>query len=195
MTSSADPLAIARAALEPGEQLVWADRPDPRVLARARLPQVIRGGLGLAVIAAFLWLSFIPNWPGGLRGVLFALFLLAVTLYSLWLVVQPRVARRAAGHTVYAITDRRLLILEQWPRPRLRSFDPAELDETQVAPNIASGPAGPLGTVVFIHRKLPWWQRSAGGSYRLEAFFGIAEAARVAERIEALRTGQGGAPA
>src|SRR3546814_3781371 len=47
-------LRLARRALEPGETLVWADRPDPQALARSRLPQVIRGVLGLAVIATFL---------------------------------------------------------------------------------------------------------------------------------------------
>jgi hypothetical protein len=185
-----DPLETARAALAPGETLVWADRPDPQALARARLPQLIRGLLGLAVIAGFLWLSFAPNWPGGLRGLLFAVFLAVVTLYSLWLLAAPLVARQAAGRTVYAVTDRRLIIFEDWPRRRLRSFAPAELDYPVVAP-AAPGPRGDLGSVVFIHRKLPWWQRSAGGSYRIEAFYGIADAQRVAERVDALK--QGGA--
>ena len=186
MSAADDPLAVARTALAPGEQLVWADRPDPRALARSRLPQFIRGLLGLAVIAGFLWLSFVPNWPGGLRGVLFLLFVAVVTAYSLWLLAAPAVARRAAAQTVYAVTDRRLMTLESWPRRRLRSFAPAELDDPVVAP-AAPGPRGDLGSVVFIHRKLPWWQRSAGGSYRIEAFFGIVEAARVAERIEQLK--------
>lgn len=185
MSSAGDPLDVARAALEPGERLDWADRPDPRVLARARLPQLIRGLLGLAVIGAFLWFSFIPNWPEGLRGLLFTLFLAAVTLYALWLLVQPLVARQAAGRTVYAVTDRRLLILEDWPRRRWRSFTPAELDNPLVTP-VESRPGGDVGSVVFIHRKLPWWQRSAGGSYRIEAFFGIPEAAHVGALIDEL---------
>lgn len=183
--SAADPLAVARAALAPGEQLAWADRPDPRALARSRLPQFIRGVLGLAVIAGFLWFSFIPSWPEGLRGLLFLLFLAVVTAYSLWLLAQPLVARRAAAHTVYAVTDRRLMIIESWPRARLRSFAPGELDDPVMA--AAPGPDGALGSVVFIHRKLPWWQRSAGGSYRIEAFFGIAEARQVAALVEELK--------
>lgn len=182
MTTSTDPLEAARAALQPGEQLVWADRPDPQVLARSRLPQVIRGLLGVAVIAGFLWLSFIPNWPGGLRGLLLSAFIAAATLYALWLLAAPWMARAAAGRTVYAVTDRRLLVLEDWPFKRQSAFLPAELDDTLVAP-AASG----RGSVIFINRKLPWWRRSAGGTYRIEAFYGIAEAQRVAERIEALR--------
>ena len=44
-------------------------------------------------------------------------------------------------------------------------------------------------SVVFVNHKLPWWRRSAGGSTLIEAFYGIPDAQRVAERIEALKTG------
>lgn len=177
-----DPLSDARALLAPGEDLIWADRPGAEALARAKLPQVIRGGLGLAVISGFLWISFIPNWPGGLGGLLLAVLLAVAVFYCFWLLAAPQVARRAAPQTVYAVTDRRVLVGETWPFRRLASFAPAELDDPQVVPG-----EGGRGTVVFIHRKKPWWQRSAGGSYRIEAFFGIAEAERVAELIAALR--------
>jgi len=184
MSPSQDPLETARAALQPGETLLWADRPDPRVLARARLPQTIRGVLGLVVIGGFLWLSFIPDWPGGLRGVLFAIFIGAALLYALWLAAAPLFAPRAAAQTVYAVTDRRVLVLEDWPRQRRRAFGPADLDDTLVT-TTAPG----LGIVVFVNRKLPWWQRGLGNNYRIEAFFGIADAQQVADRIDALKAG------
>jgi hypothetical protein len=181
--SPADPLSAARALLAPGEQLVWADRPGADALARAKLPQVIRGVLGLAVIAGFLWLGFIPHWPGGAGGLLLAVLLVAAVLYALWLLAAPLVARRAVPHTVYAVTDRRVIICETWPFRRLASFAPAELDE----PQVAQGEGG-RGTVVFVSRKKPWWWRSAGGSYQIEAFFGIPEATQVAAHIAELRT-------
>lgn len=186
MNPSQDPLETARAALQPGETLLWADRPDPRVLARARLPQTIRGVLGLVVIGGFLWLSFIPDWPGGLRGLFFAVFIAAALLYALWLAVAPLFAQRAAANTVYAVTDRRVLVLEHWPRQRRRAFGPGDLDDTLVTP-VAPGP---MGIVVFVNRKLPWWQRGLGNNYRIEAFFGIADAQQVAERIDALKAGE-----
>ena len=43
------------------------------------------------------------------------------------------------------------------------------------------------GAVIFIERKLPWWQRSAGGSYQIEGFFGIGDAPQVAAEIERLK--------
>lgn len=180
-------MEAARALLAPGEQLVWAERPAAQVLARSRVPQVIRGLLGLAVIGAFFWMSFLPLWPGGGLGLLLALFLAAAVLYCLWLTAAPLLARRAAAHTLYAVTDRRVIIQEAWPLRRLRSFQPAELDDPQVSPAAAG-----LGSVVFVSRKLPWWQRSAGGGYRIEAFYGIAEAQRVAEAIGRLRRAEPG---
>jgi hypothetical protein len=188
MSAAENPLDVARRALEPGERLVWADRPHPQALARSRMPQRIRGVLGLAVIGVLFWFSFVPNWPGGANGLFLGLVLVAAIVYALWLLAQPEVARRAAAQTVYAMSDRRLMILEDWPRPRLRSFAPGELDAPQLGAATSTGESG-LGSVVFIHRKLPWWQRSAGRNYRFEAFYGIAEAERVAERIEALRRG------
>lgn len=182
ISGSKSPLEEARALLAPGETLVWADRPDPQVLARARLPQVIRGGLGLVVIAGFFWLSFLPNWPQGGRGLLLGLFLLAAVLYCLWLLAAPLAARKGAARTLYAVTDRRVLVQETWPLRRLRSFAPVELDEPLVS---AAGPG--LGTVVFVDRKLPWWQRSAGGGTRVEAFYGVPGAQQVAEEIDRLR--------
>jgi len=189
MQDPSDPLDDARLSLEPGETLVWAERPHPGILARSKLPQVIRGVLGFAVICAFLWFSFLPNWPEGLRAVIFGAFVLGGLGYSLWLIAAPVVARAAAARSVYAVTDRRLFIRQDWPFRRLRSFAPGELDETQVVPALPG-----YGIVVFINHKLPWWRRSAGGSTRIEAFFGIPDAQRVAEQIDALKSRVAGGP-
>lgn len=182
MTSSEATLEAARAVLDPGETLVWAERPDPQALARAKLPQMIRGLLGLAVIGGFFWVSFLPNWPGGGRGVVLAVFLVLAVLYCGWLIAAPLVARRAAGRILYAVTDRRVIVQETWPLRRLRSFAPADLD----APTVSAAEAG-RGSVVFVSRKLPWWRRSAGGGTRIEAFYGVPGAPAVAEAIDRLR--------
>src|SRR3546814_1139975 len=51
---------------------------------------------------------------------------------AVWPLAGPLRAARGARHTVYAITDRRLFILELYPRRRLRSFAPAELEAPRV---------------------------------------------------------------
>ena len=179
-----DPLADERASLEPGEPLVWAERPHTGVPSRARLPQVIRGVLGLLVIVGFFLVSCLPLWPGGFAGFVLGFFLVAAVVYCFWLVAAPAVAQRAAQRTVYAVTDRRAFIREDWPFRRLRSFTAADFSDPQVTPALPG-----RGTVVFVNRKLPWWQRSAGGGYQIEAFFGIPDAQRVAEAIDKLKAG------
>ena len=185
MNSPNDTLEVARGLLEPGETLLWADRPNPETLVRSKRPQVIRGLMGLVVIAGFFFLSFLPNWPEGAKGLLLAAFLVVAVAYCLWLTAARRVAKSAAGHTVYAVTDRRALVLETWPRRRLRVFNPPDLDEAEV---VTAAPG--LDTVVFVHRKLPWWERSAGGGYRIEAFYGIAEGQSVGAALDKLRQGE-----
>ena len=108
---SDDPLETARRALEPGETLIWADRPSPEALARTKLPQVIRGVLGLAVIAALHWFGFVPDWRESGRNLLVLTFLIAAGLYCVFLIATPSLAKRSAATTVYAVTDRRLMIL------------------------------------------------------------------------------------
>jgi hypothetical protein len=184
MNSSDQPLEAARALLEPGEVLLWADRPEAAALVRSKRQHFLRGALGLVVIAGFFLLSFLPNWPEGAKGVLLGGFVVLAVAYCLWLLAAPKLAQTAAGRMVYAVTDRRAMILETWPRRRLRVFRPADLDEPQVLPADTG-----LGSVVFVHRKLPWWERSAGGGYRTEVFYGIAEPERVGAALEALRSG------
>ncbi|WP_299396787.1 hypothetical protein [Pelagibius sp.] len=183
MASQADdPLSVARQELEPGETLVWADRPRPEALARTKLPQVIRGALGLAVIAGLHWYGYVPDFRASAENALMFAFLVAAGLYCLALVVAPQIAKASAGRMVYAVTSRRVMILSLWPLRSRRIFLPAELDEPRALAD-ASGE----GAVVFIERKLPWWKRSAGGSYQIEAFYGIADAPRVAAEIARLR--------
>lgn len=183
MASQADdPLYVARQELEPGETLVWADRPRPDALARTRLPQVIRGTLGLAVIAGLYWYGYIPDFRASAENALMFAFLVAAGLYCLALVMAPQMARVSARRMIYAVTNRRVMILSFWPFRSRRVFLPADLDEPRALAD-ASGD----GAVVFVERKLPWWKRSAGGSYQIEAFYGIADAPRVAAEIARLR--------
>ncbi|WP_422367737.1 hypothetical protein [Pelagibius sp.] len=179
---SGDPLEIARQALAPGETLIWADRPGLHAYARTKFPQVIRGVLGLAVIAGLHWYGYVPDWRSSTENALLFGFLAAAGLYCIVLVVAPNIARHAARSMVYAVTDRRVMILSFWPFRLERSFAPAELDEPR-----AMADEGGRGNVIFLERKLGWWRRSAGGSYQIEGFFGIADAPRVAAEIAKLR--------
>ena len=174
-----DPLETARRALEPGERLVWADRPDPRAFARTKLPSQIRGVLGLALIAVLHWYGLMPPWTGSLQSMLIYGFVVAAALFCVLLITIPSLARISARSMVYAVTDRRVICLGFWPFRLSRVFTAAQLDNPRVIANEQG-----WGSVLFVERKLPWWQHSAGGSYQIEGFYGVADAPQVAEAIE-----------
>src|SRR5262249_11589452 len=114
---------MARAELQRGERLLWARRPNPVALAASRRGD-LWGGLfffGFSV----LWEAMAARSADAdplflLWGIPFILIGAGMVLYapvSLWL------ARRM----VYAITDRRLLILHRVPRHCVESFWPADI--------------------------------------------------------------------
>lgn len=111
------PLEVARREIAPGERLVWADRRRRR--DRRRWPR-IAFGLVFAV-AALAWIIAAAG-TAGLRALFAApLLLLGIALAAGWL------PRGAAADTVYAITDRRLLIIETGRVRRVRSLLPADI--------------------------------------------------------------------
>jgi hypothetical protein len=108
--------------LESREELLWAGRPDPLRMARART------GLALAGSAILLLLFLTPLWqyftvvPPGTgealsynqddihlaEAVPFSLF-----LTGLFLLLQPLAAYYYAGRTTYAVTGKRLLMVRK----------------------------------------------------------------------------------
>ena len=108
--------ALLEAALESGERLAWSGRPDP-----ARLIAVERKWLpgGVACIALAAWIAWRAS--ADLLAILSAAFgLNAATL--------PSRAAKAADGILYALTDRRAIIvdlrrldpLQQWPLAALK---------------------------------------------------------------------------
>jgi hypothetical protein len=177
-----DPLTTASAELAPGERLVWADRPVPR--RRRRLPLVLFGLL-FTGLAAFWTLEAAAAGTGlALAGLVFVALGLAVTTSPLW--------RGRKTPPVYAITDRRLLVIRGGEIRRVRSFQPADI-ETLERRERADG----TGDVVFgretIDRSDVHLRRDGPPFYRTRqrklGFFGIADVKRVEAAVRALRDG------
>jgi len=168
---------MARAELQRGERLLWASRPSPVALAASR-----RGYLWGGLI--FFWFSVL--WEAGvlctadtdskplflLWGIPFIFVGAGLTLYapvSLWL----------AHRMVYAVTDRRLLILHHVPRRCVESFWPADIHMLAVTER-----ANGRGDIRF-------WEcvvraDDDGKVTRDQGFFGIAHVrmvARIAGRL------------
>lgn len=184
MTLSDDPRDIARAALEPGERLVWAGRPGPAAQPAWQLDpsSLLLVAVPLCVAVFLLWEAFDSfAGPFDLAFLGGAVVLLCVALSpfaTLWWA-----SRRVRG-TVYAITDRRLFILAGGPRRRPRSFAPDELEEPRVHDRGDGRGDVAFGTLAELR------QTRQGRQTRLAeaAFTDIADAQRVAREIARLRS-------
>lgn len=106
MTDSSQPPERLIRQIEPGERLVWWDRPVRLRLARRAMWQEMPIGVAATAFAAF-WLSKTAGAPPP-----FAYAALPPLLYGLWSLSGPLRAAIRAGRTLYALTDRRALILE-----------------------------------------------------------------------------------
>lgn len=119
--------------LEPGEQIIWSSRPNPKAFARA--------GCGIFVFA-IPWTAFAVFWTVTASGMtfwgpnsglgsfnLFGLFGLPFVLIGFAMLSSPVWLRRKAGRSIYAVTDRRALVkmARLFGGVELQSFYPERL--------------------------------------------------------------------
>ena len=101
--------------LAPGETLLWAAAPIPRLHLRRHIPGFISGlisiGVPLSIVIPFC--SADSNLPTAARA-LFILFLIPFILLGLRSLALPWIERRCRRNTIAAVTDRRCLLL--YPR-------------------------------------------------------------------------------
>ena len=128
--------------LDSGERLLWAAQPDPRRLARASIG-IVLFGIPWTAFACFwvfmasggLWGLFdngmgIPS-DNGFRyfAICFPLFGLPFVLVGLGMLSAPHWVKRKAKRTAYAVTDRRVILLEGgvWNAVTVRTYMPPQL--------------------------------------------------------------------
>lgn len=122
---------------EPGEQLLWVGQPDP--------VRAVRTEWG-AFLFAIPWTGFALFWEASAVGLgftpsvgtpqpvawFFVLFGLPFILVGVVMLAAPFVAMAKARQTVYAITNRRVLILERKGKGReARSVIPRYIGDLQ----------------------------------------------------------------
>lgn len=178
-----DPLATARAEMAPGETLIWADRPLPRV--SLVWPMVLFGMLVFGF--ALFWTA--QAWQAGGAIAIFGLPFLgigAVLLAAPWW--RPKRAR----HTVYAISDQRLLIMRGWPARVVQSFAPQDIGRLQRHEREDGS-----GDLIFLEEDVPQvlggrhharrrWRRRRIGFSRIAEVRGVEAAVRALQRGEAV---------
>ena len=173
--------------LETREELLWAGRPDPLRMARARI------GFAIAGLAIILFLSLTPLrlyfTPFSLHAgdaqaasnqgdihfaeaIPFSLFLAGIVL-----VLMPFVAYYYAGRTTYAVTGKRLLMVR---KDMLGILVKAARYDAIEAP-IVNQRFGATGDIFFF-RKANMSQNGPGQS-PLTRFLGVREAEKVLQLI------------
>lgn len=193
LRSPSTPEAIATRELRPGEQLQWAGRPAPQALARRKLPVVPIAVLLLALAGLIIYVATAeaPSIPadGATIVTTMGAFL---ALLGIALAAAPLVAALSAHRIVYAVTDRRLLVIDDSFTHRIGSFTPDDVQAIIVTNERPDGSADIVFRQEIRHIRL----RSARyGIVSKIGFFGIADADRVRNLIREMRGDVAGAPA
>jgi hypothetical protein len=158
--------------LQPGERVLFAVRPDLRVTLRNKL--------------FLLWIG-IP-WCAGSLSLYFAgraspMVALPLAMVGIALVAAPIIMAIDTRYTIYAITDRRALIVRDGFRPDIVSCPFERMDAT---PEIMA-PGGKGGHLYFAS-DMPTKLRDVDYTGKL-AFRDLADPQEVANRLEAARKG------
>jgi hypothetical protein len=132
LTDEMTPETVLRAQLGAGESLLWMGRPSAG-LRRGDYGQLALGLACLALAAPLLWLLLMPDETGSRNSVsLFALFALLPLIRS---VIE--VLRRS--RTVYAVTDRRILIASGRRTTAVRSHLLRDLSRVALSEELPDG--------------------------------------------------------
>jgi hypothetical protein len=177
-----DPLEVVRRALHPEEQLIWAERAEAMALARSRLGWGFLAGV--VVVGVFpltrLLKGDLPLAKG--ENVLdltpMLLPLGGAFLFGLLLVLEPLWAAYRARTTLYAISDRRLLIVNLFPLRQIQSFPPEEL-------NMLECTERPDGSGDLVFREAVMGSGRSRQTKRF-GFFGVPEVRRVEDEVRRL---------
>jgi hypothetical protein len=187
------PEDIAARELLPGERLQWAARPQPWAVARQTLVAL---PIGLFLMAAgAVAVDLVPHTillPSDVLALLPIRSVGAlVALLGLAAACAPLATALLARGTVYAVTTRRLLVIDRAIVRRVASFAPDDVQAIMVTNERYDGSAD----IVFRQEIRHIWVRCV--RHRIVkriGFFGIADPERVRDLIRALRGNVAGAP-
>jgi uncharacterized membrane protein (UPF0136 family) len=117
--------------IEPDEKLVWASRPSVPALVR-RTRWVVALVAVVAVVGPVLMWIFLGQLREAAPGIFYALVALIVVADLLPVALMYLMLHAQTRRLIYAITDRRALLVYEGKKTMSRSFTPAELSERQV---------------------------------------------------------------
>ncbi len=120
--------------LDPGEGLLWSGSPQPGRMAASALPASAFGIPFTAFAVFWMYMAFSmtshSRSPGG-PWILFPLFGTPFLLIGLGMLTAPVWAFLAAGRTIYAVTNKRALIVTNLFATSVKSYVHSEIHDVQ----------------------------------------------------------------
>ena len=133
---SNDPLERVRSELIENEQLIWADRPVSERFYRKKIKAAIAGKIIIGLIVLWiLGVIYTSFSSGNLPALALVFFALPLLFIARKLLNKPAEARQRAEQTYYAITDKRLLIINDYKDKSVESYDLDKLEFVENAEN------------------------------------------------------------
>lgn len=176
-----NPLDLARAEMMPGESLIWAETPLAKNARWRSIPISILGWLFLLLALAWVSKAAVQAFGLLLIGLPFVIASLVLAAAPWWWPIYMK-------RTVYAISDRRLLIIRDLLKRKVTSYGPADIDVVERRERRDGS-----GDVIFRREEIkklkhhhdPYGKRRVGE--REVGFFGVPDVRKVEEVILALK--------
>lgn len=175
-----------RCELDPEESLLWCDVPDSRHHMTPTIPLVIfsLGWNAFMINFIYIWNRGTSDAEGpaglfGMNGILANMFFIPFIAVGLGSLFAPFWMWRSAKHTVYGITNRRVIIVSKLWKTKVRSFWPKDVSEIQRT-NRSDG-TGDL----LIGRELSSPSQSDGNevSFRLDGVKNVREVEKILRQM------------
>jgi hypothetical protein len=195
MDTTMVPETEAQRELEQGESLLWAGQPDPKQMGKQSAPIMIFGVFWTAFSVFWMWGATTPlrmpnsNNPNNAMLFMFPIFGLPFVLIGIGMLTSPLWAAKNARTTVYAVTNRRILVIRAASTRSVKSFQAADIGDLEYTEQ-----GDGSGTLTFGQHT---YQTSKGGTgVRRDQFIGIPRVREV-ERLlrDTFQGGQGVGPA
>jgi hypothetical protein len=165
---------VIQSELRPGEQLVWADMPDPLRCATRDITTFLFGIVFFAF--SIFWIVKASAGPDAI----FPLFGVPFVIAGAGLVLSPLWKWYVGQRTTYGISAQRLIIVSHSIRRRVQSFTPTMISDVERI----DGRNG-RGDVVF--GKESRYSYEGGWAYKKIGFWGIANVRAVEQLVVKLK--------
>ncbi|MCP4710062.1 MAG: PH domain-containing protein [Planctomycetes bacterium] len=164
------------------EELIWQGQPNPKRFLLFTIPIVIFGVIWTGMLIFMLTMAL--GFGNGGPGMLILLFLIPFFLVGAGMLSSPYWAMRASKKTIYAVTDKRAIIIKKGWSTRIQSVRPEKL--VNISKRIRGDGSGDL-----IFSQCTVYSRDSSGDLRVSnvGFYGVEQVNEVEDILEKLHEG------